>query len=294
MSVDGRTCRSCGAPVEARFCSACGERWIPEQGEGLHQVVGTWLGDFLGTDGRIWRTMAAAVFRPGLLTDDYLRGRRQPWLRPLQLFVVCNVLYFLLQPFTSFNAFASTLQVQLEFQGYSESIRPTVDTWRAERSRELAAKGVEPELAEAMADELLNARFDRTFQGLSKAALILLVPLLALGVALVTPRAGPSFWLVFSLHYTAAVLLAVHLAWAFVTRLVLEALQLEQGPLRWVMTEGAALGISVLWAACALRRLRSYAWWRAVLSGLLLGVWFLIAMISYRYALFWWTWSVVT
>ena len=39
------------------------------------------------------------VTRPGLLASNFLAGRRRSQMGPVQVSVVCNVIYFLVQPF---------------------------------------------------------------------------------------------------------------------------------------------------------------------------------------------------
>ena len=45
-------------------------------------------------DGRLWRTLAALVGRPGHLTREYFAGRRKRYIRPARLFLVLYLLLF--------------------------------------------------------------------------------------------------------------------------------------------------------------------------------------------------------
>jgi hypothetical protein len=51
--------------------------------------------DLTHADSRLWRTMGALLFKPGLLTAEFLAGRRVKYLPPLRLYLVLSVLYFL-------------------------------------------------------------------------------------------------------------------------------------------------------------------------------------------------------
>jgi len=44
------------------------------------------------------RTFVTLVAHPGLLTREYVCGRRRRYLRPLQVFLMCNALFFFVQP----------------------------------------------------------------------------------------------------------------------------------------------------------------------------------------------------
>ncbi len=53
---------------------------------------------------KVVRTLKPLILQPGLLTQAWLQGQRQPYAKPIQLFVVLNLVFFLL---------ASVLGVQL-------------------------------------------------------------------------------------------------------------------------------------------------------------------------------------
>lgn len=93
------TCVTCGEPVATRFCPACGEMRASDRD---HSVV-TFMREhvleaLLSFDGRVIRTAKALLLRPGELTAAYMRGRRTPYLGPLQCFLLFNVLFFLASP----------------------------------------------------------------------------------------------------------------------------------------------------------------------------------------------------
>lgn len=51
-------------------------------------------GRYVALDGRMWRTLAALMSRPGFLTREYLDGRRRRYIRPARLFLVLSLLMF--------------------------------------------------------------------------------------------------------------------------------------------------------------------------------------------------------
>jgi hypothetical protein len=53
-------------------------------------------GRYVAFDGRMWRTLAALVARPGLLTREYFAGRRRRYIRPARLFLVLSIGLFAL------------------------------------------------------------------------------------------------------------------------------------------------------------------------------------------------------
>jgi len=93
------------AVLHGRYCSACGE-----DGRVRDYSIGRYLADLLTTwtdlDGRPLRTFRAFVTSPGLLTAEFLAGRRVGYVGPIRVFLLCNVLLFLL---TSWSAYATSL-----------------------------------------------------------------------------------------------------------------------------------------------------------------------------------------
>jgi hypothetical protein len=53
------------------------------------------------------------VTQPGVLTVAYVRGRRMPYIGPIQLFLIANVLFFAMQSLTNTNIVSSTLDSHL-------------------------------------------------------------------------------------------------------------------------------------------------------------------------------------
>ena len=60
-------CRNCGATAPGRYCPACGQETqiaLPTVRHIMRDAAGT----LVAIDGRLWRTLQALLFRPGLLT----------------------------------------------------------------------------------------------------------------------------------------------------------------------------------------------------------------------------------
>ena len=65
---------------------------------------------FFHLDSKIFLSLRTLITKPGQLTAEYFRGRRKPYMAPLQLFLVCNFLFFILQPFTGLEILAPPLR----------------------------------------------------------------------------------------------------------------------------------------------------------------------------------------
>lgn len=189
---DGGPCASCGCAFEGRFCPRCGERRLAAADYSLRAFAREALSTLTNLDSTVSRSFAALVARPGLLTREYLAGRRARYLRPMQLFVFCNVIFFFVQPLTGFNTLTTPLHVHLHHLPYSPLARRIVD-------RAVDAKGVS-----AREYELL---FNATIDAQARTLVLAMVPLLALLLAVMHRRRHWVEHLVFGVHFFAFFLL---------------------------------------------------------------------------------------
>lgn len=88
-------CLNCGAAVGNNFCSVCGQETVlhvPSVREFFHEFIG----HYVALEGKLWKTLALLIFRPGRLTADYIAGRRARYVVPLRLYLTLSVLFFAL------------------------------------------------------------------------------------------------------------------------------------------------------------------------------------------------------
>jgi Protein of unknown function (DUF3667) len=91
-SANSRTCPSCGAQAVGRYCSACGEKLLSEADFSFkHFLFHHIPHEVMHWDGKLGRTLRELVFAPGAMAAEYVRGRRQPYLNPLRLYLVVFV-----------------------------------------------------------------------------------------------------------------------------------------------------------------------------------------------------------
>ncbi|HSQ28573.1 MAG TPA: DUF3667 domain-containing protein [Gemmatimonadaceae bacterium] len=87
-------CLNCGATLSGAFCSQCGQRDIPPY-PSIRELAIDAFWELSGWDGRFASTVRALVSRPGMLTREFLEGRRARYLSPLRLYLLASLLYFI-------------------------------------------------------------------------------------------------------------------------------------------------------------------------------------------------------
>ena len=87
-------CLNCGTVFAERFCPECGQR-RDLRPLSLGALAWELLIEILDSDARVWRTLRTLVSQPGQLTLDWAAGRRVRHVPPFRLYLVLNVLVFL-------------------------------------------------------------------------------------------------------------------------------------------------------------------------------------------------------
>jgi hypothetical protein len=87
------SCLNCGATLRGQYCGTCGQR-ARSRLISLWELVRDAFGDLFELDSRLWRTVTPLLIRPGLLTADYLAGRRARYMPPFRMYLVLSLVFF--------------------------------------------------------------------------------------------------------------------------------------------------------------------------------------------------------
>lgn len=276
-------CATCGRPLTGPYCARCGEKRFRAADYTLRHFLGHLLEALTHVDGKIFLTLRSLLTRPGRLTTDYLQGKRKPYIPPLQLFLIANLIFFLLHPLIGSNTLTTDLNTQLHY------------TWHHATAESL----VTPRLAlRQVPVEAYAATFDPAATTLAKSLVILLVPVFSLAVLLVHGRPPRPYavHLVYALHFGAFWLLLICATLA-VTNLTVRVLRTVDVFPSDAAVNGGILGVSLLFMTAYLHRaartvFAPAAAWLTALKALTLGVFFNLSLQAYRAALFFITfWS---
>lgn len=189
-------CVNCGGSLTGEFCQHCGERKFDPHHLTLRHFLEHAVEGLTHADNRILRSLKFLVVRPGHLTNEYMEGRRKPYLQPVQLFLVVNLLFFLIQTFSVLSPLTTPLGAHIKFMPYREKAKHVVEQEIAKRHLTL---------------EEYTARFDAKEETEAKTLVIVMVPGFALLLALLQARRGAVMiqHLVFAFHFYAFSLLVL-------------------------------------------------------------------------------------
>lgn len=301
------SCVSCGAPLVGAFCSACGERSPGERARTLGEFLGDAVDALTNVNGKLIKSLRLLLLRPGFLSAEYARGARVPYMRPVQLFLVANLAFFL---WSFVPIFSTPLQIHTWSQGFPHravaeawvrgAVAPAMD---AADFREILGLwwtgNVEAETSSAATVEALRelgARFNARAELQGRTLVVLMIPMFALWPGLLNFRRCPHAieHLVFATHFMSFLLL-VALVQMWAMRGVAVSLQALAGVDASVL-EGDALAslmlalLLVAWLAPATRAVYRRSWPAAVLQAVAMVMLLLLSVQVFRAVLFFTTW----
>lgn len=90
------TCANCNTALVGVHCHECGQKKINPNEFSLKPFLARAAGDITDIEkSKIFKTFIAMLIRPGVLTVEYLAGRRGNYIGPVKLYLTFSALYFL-------------------------------------------------------------------------------------------------------------------------------------------------------------------------------------------------------
>lgn len=115
---ENNNCQNCGHQVEELYCTHCGQENV-ETRQPFHFLFTHFIEDFVHYDGSFWQTIKKLFLKPGVLTKEYLSGKRNSSVNPVKMYIfVSFVTFFFISIFPSKsheNNTTTTIQVTPTF-----------------------------------------------------------------------------------------------------------------------------------------------------------------------------------
>lgn len=205
----GGFCVSCGAGLAGKFCHACGEKRVGARDLTVRHFVSEALQEFTSVEhSKIFRTARALLFRPGFLTREWIAGRRNLYLKPLNL---CLVIFGL-----NLFVYSAYKQVSMfDFGRIAEQQKSMVSKMEL-KGGDLMAQMVDGAAARRRVTreeiyEDINARWHRYFSFLQVPEIFVFA--LLLQILYIFSRRHFVEHLVFSFHFLSFTSLTVVMMW---------------------------------------------------------------------------------
>jgi hypothetical protein len=249
------TCLNCGSTLTGPYCARCGQK-VPHTDLTLRELVHDATEELAHWEGKIPRTLTALLLKPGLLTQDFLAGRRAKWLPPLRVYLICSVAYFAMGPLIeaiTHRPANGPIKFGITDTDGSGQLTPEE---RSEIEAGFPARVLgKDRLERALSDP---AAINREVNLLLPKGMFVLLPIFALLTRVAWRRQMP--------RYPAHLYVALHIHAAWFATLALAAMVMGLVPVRAVQTlVGVAMVVYVVWyGLMAVRRVFGQSWPRTI------------------------------
>ncbi len=208
-----QNCQSCGTPFIGKYCYQCGEKKPSDTDFSLYHFVEQSVDTITHFDGKFFRSVKYLVAKPGKLTSELLAGRRVSLMKPVQLYLIIALAFFLL--FKDWDIFYNKLQFII-----MDTVEGSTELVPRQNLKGLGNFFREHAEENAKAHKMSLAQYvqylDNKMGDYSKAFTLLMVPFLGLGI-----------WLLYFNKHRRYVPHLVHALHLFTFYLLLATLWLE-------------------------------------------------------------------
>jgi uncharacterized membrane protein (DUF485 family) len=88
-------CKNCQTSLDGAYCQTCGQRNVDLE-RPIWSLIGDIVRETFELDGRSALTVKTLFRSPGMLTSEFLAGRRRAYTPPLRLYLVISISFFIL------------------------------------------------------------------------------------------------------------------------------------------------------------------------------------------------------
>jgi hypothetical protein len=280
IPMDTRThdtlCTNCGSPIIGRYCSECGQKRHSSEHLSLVRFLNDLVHEFTSLDGRIFRTIGQLLLRPGNLTLAYINGEHRRYLKPVSLFLLFNLFFFLV------GYRMGLLNWSITYANGQDGVRML--------EQRAAERGADP--------VVFISQMDAIFKEYQRSMFFGVIPVFAVGLHIVLFHRRRYFveHLIYSIHYHAAYLLLLPV----ILFGMLALLGVVDSVTGWRTTNFIggdpgivvfAVGLMAIYHTIALRTVHRLQWRTAVLLSIVISLMSAYLMIPVaREALFWMVW----
>lgn len=276
-------CKNCDTPLKGKYCYTCGQKEITEKDKRLLFILGEFFKNLTFYDSKFYVSLRKLVFAPGYLTNAYIEGKRNSYLKPIQLFLLINLIYFL-APF-SVDMYYTRLKAHTKSFVYSNWAKEKVE----EAVDELYNNNTHFFDDKAAAERYYHIQFNNLEQNYAKILILFNIFIFSLFLWLFNIGKKPNYYsehFIFATHFYSFFVLALLTGIAGVAFSIIKILGKEPNEINDGIFSVIALLISLVYLIMATRKVYGDKRIWAIIKSILLIAGLIFSVMLYRYILF--------
>ena len=163
------TCKNCSNKFNGKYCNQCGERVYTEHDKKLAHAFEEVFHFITHLDSKFLKTLKYTLIQPGLVSREYCEGKRKKYYKPVSLFLIGVVIYLLFPLLQGLNI------------SFSNHINNN-NVFHIHYSRDWALHKMQ---THHLTEQGLAEKFNHLSPKFAKILLFIMLPLTALGLALI-------------------------------------------------------------------------------------------------------------
>jgi hypothetical protein len=164
-------CKNCGNQFVGNFCNLCGEKVYTEHDKTFTHFLEEGFHFITHFDSKLLRSWWLIMTRPGFVSKEIADGRRKPYYKPLNLFIIGVILYLLFPFFQGLN-------IPMRF--HTQEIHGS-----------LASSMIKSKMkSKKLTFEQVGEKFDGKSPKFAKLLLLIVIPLSGLALHALFPKRG--------------------------------------------------------------------------------------------------------
>ncbi len=197
-------CKNCKNEFSGNFCNICGEKVITDSDFSIKNILSQAVSAITNFDSKVFKTFKLMFKNPGILSKRIISGIRVPYLKPFQIFVICNLLFFIFLSDTDLFRTPSKWFFNENFDYFGTKVLDKVAHIMQVQNLSLTE---------------VKTEYDFISTNLSKSLLILLIPLIASIGFIIKRKVKFGKHLIFATIYLSQLLLCTTILFLITTSL---------------------------------------------------------------------------
>ncbi|MBL7859324.1 MAG: DUF3667 domain-containing protein [Cyclobacteriaceae bacterium] len=271
---DQHICKVCCHKFSGKYCNRCGEKVVNPQEKSFRHFLGSLLNAITFLDSKFLKTLKLMVLKPGFVSAQVIEGIRVPYVKPISMFFVINLIYFLMAGSDTYN---TRLESQLNQMPYSSMISGVV------------AQKIEKE---NISMDVFRVRYEQQSTSLAKLMLIVFVLFTGVFILILNVKKKLYFYdhLTVSLEFNSMFILIGNVVVQWFMFLLIKFMLLMDISLEQYLTDPVYTSFAVIIAVAILYFMQRRVYQDSVVWSLVKALAFIpclaMSMIAYRAILF--------